>query len=82
MSIIIPSPDEPLIGIIAKKSPSGLIGIDLATRRCVALSGLDLKVRAGEVMALIGTNGAGKSTAISLLLGLNVLDDASAESVA
>jgi ABC-2 type transport system ATP-binding protein len=48
----------------------------------VALSGLDLKVRAGEVMALIGTNGAGKSTAISLLLGLNVLDDASAESVA
>ncbi len=36
----------------------------------VALDGLDLQVRAGEVLGYLGPNGAGKSTTISLLLGL------------
>lgn len=35
-----------------------------------ALDGLDLVVGKGETLALLGANGAGKSTAISLLLGL------------
>ena len=35
----------------------------------VALDGLDLNVRAGEVLAVLGPNGAGKTTAIALLLG-------------
>lgn len=35
----------------------------------VALDGLDLDVRAGEVLAVLGPNGAGKTTAIALLLG-------------
>ncbi|MBB6099974.1 ABC-2 type transport system ATP-binding protein [Deinobacterium chartae] len=35
-----------------------------------ALNGLNLEVRAGEVLALLGPNGAGKTTAISLMLGL------------
>jgi ABC-2 type transport system ATP-binding protein len=34
------------------------------------LRGLDLQVRAGEVYALLGGNGAGKSTTVSALLGL------------
>jgi ABC-2 type transport system ATP-binding protein len=35
-----------------------------------ALAGVDLAVRAGEVVAVLGPNGAGKTTAVQLLLGL------------
>jgi ABC-2 type transport system ATP-binding protein len=36
----------------------------------LALDGLDLDVRRGEVFGFLGPNGAGKSTTIRLLLGL------------
>ena len=36
----------------------------------LALDGLDLDVRAGEVHALLGGNGSGKSTAIKILAGV------------
>ncbi|WP_078621912.1 ABC transporter ATP-binding protein [Streptomyces sp. NRRL S-244] len=39
-----------------------------------AVAGIDLDVRRGETVALLGRNGAGKSTAISLLLGLDEPD--------
>ena len=35
----------------------------------VALDGLNLEIRAAEVLAVLGPNGAGKTTAIGLLLG-------------
>ncbi len=35
-----------------------------------ALTGLDLEVRRGEVFGFIGSNGAGKSTTIKILMGL------------
>jgi polyether ionophore transport system ATP-binding protein len=38
--------------------------------RTIALDGLDLSVRAGEVHGFLGPNGAGKSTTIRILLGL------------
>jgi len=38
--------------------------------RAVALDGLDLEVRTGEVHAFLGPNGAGKTTTIRILLGL------------
>ncbi len=39
------------------------------------LSGLDLTLRAGECLALVGANGSGKSTLVKLLLGLYVPDE-------
>ena len=38
--------------------------------RIVALDGVDVCVESGDVHALLGANGAGKTTAIALLLGL------------
>ena len=45
----------------------------------VALEGLDLEVRAGEILALLGPNGAGKSTTIQCLVGLLKQDDGTIE---
>jgi len=39
-------------------------------RRMVALEGLDLSVRSGEIFGLIGPNGAGKTTTFKVVLGL------------
>src|SRR5258708_35202188 len=35
-----------------------------------AVDGLDLRVDRGEMVALLGANGAGKSTSVNMLLGL------------
>jgi ABC-2 type transport system ATP-binding protein len=39
-------------------------------KRRVALDGLNLQVREGEIFGLIGPNGAGKTTTLKLLMGL------------
>ena len=40
----------------------------------VALRGTDLKIRAGEIHALLGENGAGKSTMLKILAGVHFND--------
>ena len=47
-----------------------LRGIHKRYARTIALDGIDLSLHRGEVLALLGANGAGKSTAIGLMLGL------------
>jgi fructose transport system ATP-binding protein len=41
----------------------------------VALDGTDLELRAGEIMAVIGDNGAGKSSLIKALSGATIPDE-------
>ena len=38
--------------------------------KVVALRGMNLEIRAGELLALLGPNGAGKTTLVQTLLGL------------
>src|SRR5579872_5200968 len=51
-----------------------LAGVNKRFGKTVALDGLSLEVCRGELFALLGSNGAGKTTAISLLLGLRRAD--------
>ncbi len=53
-------------------APRTLALLSNATKRygpVLALDAVDLEVRAGEVLAVLGANGAGKSTALGLLTG-------------
>ena len=53
----------------AKPILASLSGVYKKFGSVVALDGIDLQVRAGELLAVLGRNGAGKSTAINVLLG-------------
>ena len=50
--------------------PLKVEGLTRRYGRLVGLDGLDLELRAGECVALIGANGSGKSTAIRTMAGL------------
>src|SRR5689334_5327549 len=70
-----PRPGPP--GPAAPDAPGGLASpavhaIELCKRyrSTVALAGLSMTVRRGEVFGFLGPNGAGKTTAVKLLLGL------------
>ncbi|HLY35527.1 MAG TPA: ABC transporter ATP-binding protein [Candidatus Limnocylindria bacterium] len=54
-----------------------LRGVTKLYGRTTALDGLDLEVRRGEVFGLLGANGAGKTTAVKILLGLTRLSSGS-----
>ena len=48
-------------------------------RSTQALHGVSLQVHSGQVLAVLGRNGAGKSTAIAVMLGLRRADEGHAE---
>ena len=48
-----------------------LSGVDFSYGQLQVLFGVDLEVREGEVLGLLGTNGAGKSTVLRVLSGLS-----------
>ena len=47
-----------------------LTGVVKRYGRCTALNGLDLAVPAGSIFGLVGSNGAGKTTAMAVSVGL------------
>jgi branched-chain amino acid transport system ATP-binding protein len=56
--------------IVSQDEVLALDGVSLGYGDVPVVSGLDLTVRAGEIVALIGSNGAGKSTTIRGCVGL------------
>jgi heme ABC exporter ATP-binding subunit CcmA len=54
--------------------PASLRGVHCRFGRKAVLRGVDLEVRAGEVVGLLGLNGAGKTTLFSILVGLQQPD--------
>ncbi len=58
-----PAPEEPPPAV-------ALRGLRKSFGAVTAVDGLDLTVRAGEIVGFLGPNGAGKTTTIDLLLGL------------
>jgi ABC-2 type transport system ATP-binding protein len=55
---------------VPNELPLDARGLTRSYGRLVALKRLDLKLKAGECVALIGANGSGKSTAVRTIAGL------------
>lgn len=54
--------------------PAELIGVTCRFGRNAVLRGVELELRAGEIVGLLGQNGAGKTTLFTILVGLRQAD--------
>ncbi len=61
--------DETVEAQAVQDEPYGLLGITKSFGGTRALKGIDLTIQPGRVHALVGENGAGKSTALGVLAG-------------
>src|SRR3954447_15503401 len=57
-------------------------GVGKAFGDVVALDGIDLRIAAGELVAVVGPSGCGKSTLLELVCGLQAPDSRAAEAAA
>jgi ABC-2 type transport system ATP-binding protein len=64
---------------ISSRPLARLQGVRKRYGATVPLDGVDLALHPGEVLAVLGANGAGKSTAVSLMLGLQMADTGEVE---
>jgi ABC-type multidrug transport system ATPase subunit len=63
--VIAPAAVDPAAPVVLAVS-----GLRKSFGRTVAVSGIDLKVRAGSFFGIVGPNGAGKTTTLSMVTGL------------
>jgi ABC-type branched-subunit amino acid transport system ATPase component len=77
----VPSPVAPRTPPFAVREPAVMRAAAITKRygELVALDGFDLELRGGEVCALVGPNGSGKTTALRLLAGTVPADAGSVE---
>src|ERR1700741_2400836 len=55
--------------------PLSFTGVTRRFGKVTALDGVDLELRAGELMAVVGPSGCGKSTLLELVAGLQEPDE-------
>ena len=70
MNTMQPAARQPSAVALAGSLPAELAHVTKRFGETVALSDVSLTIRPGELLGLLGANGAGKTTAVKLLLGL------------
>ena len=75
LALIVARALRPVVGLPAVRTavsepPIVAAGLTKRYGDLVAVDGLDLELRRGEIFGLLGQNGAGKTTTILMLLGL------------